>query len=80
VAERFEAYKEIIYLREHRILNELRQAQPLEALKGRNLVYRSYPPGDQLTQWFELVHIEKHLQRLTELGKVRREGKNWMRI
>jgi len=80
IAHRFEAYKQLIYERDRIILNRLKQAQSLEDLKGRNLIYRSYPPGDPVAKWFEQVHIEKHLQRLSELGKVRRDDGKWIRI
>ncbi len=80
IAQRFEAYKQLIYERDRIVLNELKHTQSLEDLKGRNLIYRSYPPGDPVAKWFELVHIEKHLQRLVELGKVRRDAENWIRI
>ncbi len=79
IAQRFEAYKQLIYERDRIVLNELKQTLSLEDFQGRNLIYRSYPPGDPLARWFELVHIEKHLQRLAELGKVRRDAGNWIR-
>ena len=79
IAHRFKAYKQLIFKRDDMILNALKQTLSLEDLKGRNLIYRSYPPGDPLARWFERVHIEKHLHRLAELGKVRLEAENWIR-
>jgi glyoxylase-like metal-dependent hydrolase (beta-lactamase superfamily II) len=72
-------YKEVIFRRERLVLERLTQPRSLEYFKGRNLMFRSYPDPSDLIQWFELVHIEKHLKRLSNLGKVRHNDGLWMR-
>ncbi|MEJ2727287.1 MAG: hypothetical protein P8185_02055 [Deltaproteobacteria bacterium] len=44
----------------------------------RNLIFRSYPDFADLIRWFELVHIEKHLERLQAMGKVKCVQDTWM--
>ena len=34
-----------------------------------NIIFRAYPDNPDLMRWFELVHIEKHLDRLKTMGK-----------
>jgi glyoxylase-like metal-dependent hydrolase (beta-lactamase superfamily II) len=77
ISERFDAYRAVIDQRDHRILENLKQPLSLEELAGRNLIYRSYAPDDQINRWFEQVHIEKQLRRLAVLGYVRQEGSVW---
>jgi hypothetical protein len=36
-----------------------------------NLIFRAYPDFPDLMRWFELVLIEKHLERLKAMGKVK---------
>ena len=54
-------------------------ARTLEWFKGRNLFYSTYPDYPDLIQWFELVHIEKHLARLANRGKVVNNSGHWQR-
>lgn len=79
IQPRFEAYRRIVSKRDEIILNRLNRPQSLADLKGRNLIYRTYPPDDYLIQWFEQVHIEKHLRRLLKSGNVRQEDGAWVR-
>jgi glyoxylase-like metal-dependent hydrolase (beta-lactamase superfamily II) len=77
---RFEAYRQIIFNRDRLLLENLSRPTSLEAFKGRQLFYRSYPDYPDLIKWFELVHIEKHLSRLTDLGKVIADSGRWRRL
>ena len=73
-------YQKVIYRRERVVLEHLNQARSLEYFRGHKLVFRSYPEPPDLIQWFELVHIEKHLERLSTLGKVRQNDGTWVRV
>jgi glyoxylase-like metal-dependent hydrolase (beta-lactamase superfamily II) len=79
VSNYFDDYKEVIYRRERLVLEHLNQPRSLEYFRGRNFVFRSYPEPPDLIQWFELVHVEKHLERLSTLGKVRQNDGMWIR-
>jgi glyoxylase-like metal-dependent hydrolase (beta-lactamase superfamily II) len=77
VKEKFNAYENIVYHRERLILEQLTQPNTLDDFRGRNLIFRSYPDFAELIQWFELVHIEKHLERLRVMGKVQYRDGRW---
>ena len=77
--ERFSAYGEVILSRDRLLLDKLSRLKSIEDFKGGHLFYKTYPDFPDLIRWFELVHIEKHLNRLKALGKVRMEGDRWIR-
>jgi glyoxylase-like metal-dependent hydrolase (beta-lactamase superfamily II) len=77
VMEKFDAYEEIIYRRDRLILEQLTQPRTLDDFRGHNLIFRAYPDFPDLMRWFELVHIEKHLERLKTMGKVRYRDDKW---
>ena len=78
VDEKFKAYENIVYHRDRLILEQLTQPKRLVDFRDRNLIFRSYPDYADLIRWFELVHIEKHLERLKALGKVKCVQDMWM--
>jgi len=79
ISKHFDDYEEVIYRRDSLVLEHLTQPRSLEYFTGRNLVFRSYPEPPDLIQWFELVHIEKHLKRLSSMGQVKTESGKWIR-
>jgi glyoxylase-like metal-dependent hydrolase (beta-lactamase superfamily II) len=78
VNEKFNAYEEIVYHRDRLILEQLTQPKTLDDFRGRNHIFRSYPDFADLIRWFELVHIEKHLERLKAMGKVQYVQDMWV--
>ena len=80
ISKRFDDYEEVIYRRDRLVLEHLTQPRWLEYFSGRNLIFRSYPEPPDLIQWFELVHIEKHLKRLSSMGQVKTESGKWIRV
>jgi glyoxylase-like metal-dependent hydrolase (beta-lactamase superfamily II) len=78
LSERFSAYEEVIHSRDRLLLDKLSRPKSIEDFKGSHLFYKTYPDFPDLIRWFELVHIEKHLNRLKTLGKVRMEGNKWI--
>ena len=78
IFEKFDAYAEIIYHRERLILEQLTRPMAIADFRGRHLIFRSYPDFPDLMKWFEMVHIEKHLERLKSMGKVQCEHDKWM--
>lgn len=79
LSEKFANYGEVIHSRDRLLLETLTHPKPIEDFKDKNLFYKAYPDFPDLIRWFELVHIEKHLTRLAELGKVELEGERWIR-
>jgi len=77
--ERFSAYGKVILSRDRLLLDKLSRLKSIEDFRGGHLFYKAYPDFPDLIRWFELVHIEKHLNRLKALGKVRMEGDRWIR-
>ena len=77
---RFDEYGQIIHTRDRLLLDSLNQPKSVKDFEGSNLFYKSYPDFPDLIRWFELVHIEKHLARLKDMGKVRQEGDGWVRV
>jgi len=70
IREKFNAYEEIVYRRDRLILEQLTTPKTLGYFRGRHLIFRAYPDFPDLMRWFELVLIEKHLERLKAMGKV----------
>ena len=77
--ERFREYGEVIHSRDRLLLEKLNQPKSVDDFKGSNLFYKTYPDFPELIRWFELVHIEKHLMRLKNMGKVRQKNDKWIR-
>jgi glyoxylase-like metal-dependent hydrolase (beta-lactamase superfamily II) len=78
VNEKLKAYEEIFYRRDGLILEQLTQPRTLGDFWDRNLIFRAYPDFPDLMRWFELVHIEKHLERLKAMGRVQCKDDRWM--
>jgi glyoxylase-like metal-dependent hydrolase (beta-lactamase superfamily II) len=78
VSEKFKIYEEIVYCRDRLILDQLTRPMTLADFRDRNLIFRTYPDFPDLIRWFELVHIEKHLERLKALGKVQHIDDMWL--
>jgi endoribonuclease LACTB2 len=68
--DRFKAYEEVIYKRERTILRVLDSPKPFSFLLNKNLIYPSYLEPVSFFQWYEQVHLEKHIVRLEKEGKV----------
>ncbi len=73
LAERFDAYENVIYQRDRILLQQLERPRPFSYFLGKNLFYSRYLEPEPVTKWFEQVHLEKQLNRLLEIGKVEKE-------
>lgn len=80
VIEKFNLYEEIVYRRDRLVLEQLTQPMAIGDFRGHNLIFRTYPDFPDLIQWFEIVHIEKHLERLKYMGKAQRVNDMWTAI
>jgi len=80
VIEKFNLYEEIVYRRDRLVLEQLTQPMAIGDFRGHNLIFRTYPGFPDLIQWFEIVHIEKHLERLKYMGKAQRVDDMWSAI
>ena len=78
LSKKFWQYEKIIYDRDKLLLDMLTQPKSLQDLQGKNLFYRSYPDFPDLIRWFELVHIEKHLERLKSMERIHQESDIWI--
>ena len=78
VIEKFNRYADVVYQRDRLVLDQLTQPMALGDYSNRNLIFRTYPDFPDLIRWFELVHIEKHLERLKAMGKVQCVQDMWM--
>ena len=72
--DRFKAYEEVIYKRDRSVLRQLEGPKPFSSLLNKNLIYPAYHEPVSLTRWFEQVHLEKHLERLMNMGKIIEEN------
>jgi glyoxylase-like metal-dependent hydrolase (beta-lactamase superfamily II) len=79
LTKRFDAYAEVIHSRDRLLLEKLDRPKSVEDFKGGNLFYKTYRDYPELIQWFEMVHIEKHLARLAGVGRVRQEDGGWVK-
>jgi len=70
VIQEFNRYEEVVYQRDRRVLDQLTKPMAIGDFGNRNLIFRTYPDFPALIRWFEIVHIEKHLERLKAMGKV----------
>lgn len=70
VIQEFNRYEEVVYQRDRRVLDQLTKPMAIGEFGNRNLIFRTYPDFPALIRWFEIVHIEKHLERLKAMGKV----------
>jgi glyoxylase-like metal-dependent hydrolase (beta-lactamase superfamily II) len=77
--KRFSEYGEVIHSRDRLLLAKLSRPKSIENFKGSNLFYKTYPDFPELIRWFELVHIEKHLQRLQQMGIVKENNGYWQK-
>jgi len=74
IEERFIRFEAVIGQRDERILSRLDRPRPFEDFINQNIIYKSYPESQGVTEWFEMVHLQKQFERLLQMGKVRKEG------
>jgi glyoxylase-like metal-dependent hydrolase (beta-lactamase superfamily II) len=85
IKNRFDAFRAVIEKRDRLILDRLERPKALSGLVGCGIIFRKLHddgPFGGLNRWFEQVHIEKHLNRLSQMGMVGLdpESGNWHRI
>lgn len=78
--QRFDDYAAVIPRRDQLVLDFLDRPKSLDDFAGKNLIYPHYPEPAALIEWFELVHIKKHLARLANLGQVVQDNDRWRRV
>jgi glyoxylase-like metal-dependent hydrolase (beta-lactamase superfamily II) len=78
--QRFDDYAAAIFRRDRLVLDFLDRPKSLENFARQNLIYPHYPDPEVLIQWFELVHIKKHLARLANQGQIVQDGDRWRRV
>ncbi len=75
----FKHYEGVIYERDRIVLEQLNRPCRLDDLLNKNLIYSRYPKPPDFNRWFEQVHLEKHLERLSALGRVQKLNGIWKR-
>jgi len=79
IPERFAAFEEVISQRDERILSRLDQPRAFREFINRNIIYKSYPESQGVTEWFEMVHLRKQFERLEAMGRIRIEGELYIK-
>jgi len=74
LGDRFDRYEAIIYERDRRLLDRIDGPCTAADFHGSNFLYANYPRPTRMMQWMEMIHVEKHLERLVRMGRLRREG------
>lgn len=64
VGKRLQAYADIINVREARILQELQNAQTVEELAAKTLIYPRHPEPKFFYYYFEWQMIKKHVEKI----------------
>jgi hypothetical protein len=67
----------VIYEREEQILACLEQEMTLDDLEDKNIMYRQDQKQYKTFVWFEKQMIQKHLDRLIDMGKVRKRKRGF---
>ncbi|HPL62268.1 MAG TPA: MBL fold metallo-hydrolase [Syntrophales bacterium] len=73
LAGRFDRYEAIIYERDRRLMEMIERPCVAADFHGSNFLYANYPRPTRIMQWMELVHVEKHLDRLVRMGMLKRD-------
>lgn len=74
ITERFSNYEAVFMRKEEKLLAAVDKACRIDDLVGRNLFFPFYYEPVNILRWFERVEIEKHLHRLEQKGRIRKEG------
>jgi glyoxylase-like metal-dependent hydrolase (beta-lactamase superfamily II) len=74
IREDLKAYLDIIYKRDVIILEYLEKEMTLEDLESKNIIYKESQKRYRAFAWFEKKMIEKHINILIEMGKVKMQG------
>lgn len=72
--ERFARYEDVIYRRDRAVLDALREPRTLTDLMEKNMIFPAYPNPRAIMIWMEGIAIEKHLRRLLEMGRIKKDG------
>jgi glyoxylase-like metal-dependent hydrolase (beta-lactamase superfamily II) len=74
-------YESKIHERDDGILKLLAERpRSLDEIVDAHLIYRRYPEPREVFRLNELIMIEKHLERLERLGRVKRGDRNWTSV
>ncbi len=76
----FTDHEAVIYERDRRIMDLLEEPRGVEGLIAKGIVYQGADRLTHFMKWFERVHLEKHLERLERLGKIRKHGDFFQRV
>jgi glyoxylase-like metal-dependent hydrolase (beta-lactamase superfamily II) len=74
ITERFDSYEAVFMRKEQKLLAAVNKSCRMDDLVGRNLFFPFYYEPLNLLRWFERLEIEKHLHRLEQKGRIRKEG------
>ncbi len=77
--ERFARFEATIHRRDELVLKAFEKPRPLADLLGKHLFFKDYPEPREIMIWMERVKIEKHLERLTRMGRIREEGTRYVK-
>ncbi|MFB3925798.1 MAG: MBL fold metallo-hydrolase [Syntrophales bacterium] len=78
--KRFTDYENIIYKRDRLVMDRLKEPRTLSDFFDRNMLYANYPRPTRVMKWLELIHVEKHLERLVSMGLIEKKGDIFSRV
>lgn len=76
----WEAYENVIYERERKLLNLLERPQTLDSIVNAWIIYGRPKEPREFFKFGERGHMLKHLERLIKAGSVKREGESFERV
>jgi len=78
LTERFARYEDVIYRRDHAVMEALSEPRTLADLMEKKLIFPGYPNPREIMIWMEGIAIEKHLKRLVSMGRLLKDGEYYV--
>ena len=77
IRNRLDQYLNVIYQREEKLLNFLREEHTLEEIVNQAIIYRKFPDPEEGYKHMERISMQKHLERLIAKGMVQETKKGF---
>ncbi|MHA1605110.1 MAG: MBL fold metallo-hydrolase [Candidatus Freyarchaeota archaeon] len=77
IRNRLDQYLNVIYQREEKLLNFLREEHTLEEIVNQAIIYRKFPDPVEGYKHMERISMQKHLERLIAKGMVQETKKGF---
>jgi len=77
IRNRLDQYLNVIYQREEKLLNFLREERTLEEIVNQAIIHRKFPDPEEGYKHMERISMQKHLERLIAKGMVQETKKGF---